>query len=75
MACDGDDNVYISDGYMGVIQVFRPDGSYLGVIAEEENKEKKFDVPIRIYIDQRSRLYVVEESPGKEGKISVYNLL
>ncbi len=75
VACDSDNNIYVSDCYMGVIQVFKTDGSYLGVVAEEKDKEKKFHAPVRLYIDQHSRLFVVEEAPGKEGKVSVYSLL
>jgi DNA-binding beta-propeller fold protein YncE len=72
VATDVDNNIYVSDSYMGVIQVFRPDGSYVSVVGTKKGKEKKFKTPIRIYIDQKQRLFVVEELAHK---VSVYSLL
>lgn len=72
VAIAGDDKVYISDSYMGVVQVFTAGGSYHSVLAENPNLEKKFKTPIHIYFDQYNHLYVIEQLANK---VSVYQLL
>lgn len=72
IAVSGDDKIYISDGYMGVVQVFNQNGRYHSVLAERPNLEKKFKTPIHVYFDLHNRLYVIEEL---DNKVSVYELV
>jgi tripartite motif-containing protein 71 len=72
IAIAGDDKVYISDSYMGVVQVFTAGGRYHSVLAENPKLEKKFKTPIHIYFDQYNRFYVIEQLSNK---VSVYQLL
>jgi DNA-binding beta-propeller fold protein YncE len=61
VAVDTRNNVYISDSYMGVIQVFDPLGDLIGVIGDADTgKVKKFRTPVGLDIDDAGRLYVVE---------------
>ncbi len=85
VAVDGDDRVYVSDGFgifpedmpgphgkygTGVIQVFKSDGTYVGVLGFKRGREYKFYVPIRLYTDGY-RLYVVEEIAHKVSVITL----
>lgn len=72
IAIAGDDKIYISDSYMGVVQVFSQGGNYHSVLAERPNLEKKFKTPVHIYIDHHNRLYVIEQLADK---VSVYQLV
>ena len=72
IAITGDDRLFVSDSYMGVVQVFNTGGIYHSVLAEHANLEKKFETPIHIYFDKQNRLYVIEQLADK---ISVYQLV
>jgi len=64
--------VYVSDSYMGVIQVFRKTGEFHSVIGNTASGEiQKFTTPTGIFIDHRKRLYVVEMFADQ---VSVYEL-
>ncbi len=55
------DRVYVTDSYLGHVQVFTLDGRFLGVLADDAGKPMSFITPTGITIDgQRQRLYVVE---------------
>jgi DNA-binding beta-propeller fold protein YncE len=57
--CEG--RVYVTDSYLGHVQVFRLDGTFLGVLADAAGKPISFVTPTGITCDaQRHRLYVVE---------------
>lgn len=72
VAVDGDDKIYVSDSYMGVIQVFDTWGEFRGVLGNIDQKTiTKFKTPVGLYIDNRNRLYVVEMLAEK---ISVYQI-
>ena len=63
---------YVSDSYMGVIQLFDVTGHFHSVIGDPETgKVKKFTTPMGISVDRSNRLYVVEMLPGRVG---VYQL-
>ena len=53
------DEVYASDSYLGVIQIFNGDGILQGVIGDEKGNVAKFKTPVGMAISG-SRLYVVE---------------
>ncbi len=71
IAIDNRDRVYVTDCYMGVIQVFNTEGEILAVVGNEKNEKRKFITPAHIYIDKNNRLYVVEMYANK---ISVFDL-
>ena len=60
VAIDRNDRVFVSDSYMGLVQVFTPLGLFLGVLCENGEK-KSFTTPVGIAFDRRNRqLHVVE---------------
>jgi DNA-binding beta-propeller fold protein YncE len=60
--------IYVSDSYMGVIQIFTATGEFYAAIGEPvSGKVKKFKTPVGIYVDRRNRLYVVEMFANKVG--------
>lgn len=56
--------VFVSDSYMGVIQVFNGQGQFDGVICEN-NKKRSFKTPVGIFVDKDNRLMVVEMRANK----------
>jgi DNA-binding beta-propeller fold protein YncE len=55
------DRVYITDSYLGNVQVFALDGRFLGVLADRAGTPMSFTTPTGIALDTgRHRLYVVE---------------
>lgn len=63
---------YVSDSYMGVIQLFDITGNFHSVIGDPESgKVRKFNTPVGITVDDSNRLYVVEMLPGR---VSVFKL-
>ncbi len=61
VATDNHHRVYVSDSYLGVIQVFTPEGDFLSVIGDPSTHGvKKFNSPVGIFVDISNRLYVVE---------------
>lgn len=72
IAVDRNNNIYVSDSYMGVIQVFRSDSVFHSVIGDPERKAvKKFVSPVGMFIDKNNRLYVVEMFAER---VSVYSI-
>ena len=60
MAVDAQKRVFVSDSYLGVIQVFDHDGNVRCVLKDEEGSVMHFETPTGIFIDKHMRLYVVE---------------
>jgi len=61
VAIDKDNRVYVSDSYMGVIQVFNTMGDFDGVLGVSDKElVSKFKSPTGLHIDDNNRLYVVE---------------
>ena len=55
------DQIFVTDSYLGSIQVFELSGGFLGVLADADGKVIKFVTPTGIAVDsKRKRLYVVE---------------
>jgi DNA-binding beta-propeller fold protein YncE len=69
VAVDHKDNIYISDSYMELIQVFDSDGKFLYVLGDQD-KIRRFSAPAGIAI-YKDRLYVSEVLGNK---VSVYSL-
>lgn len=62
--------IFVSDSYMGVIQVFDASGNFYAVVGDaKQHAAKKFKTPAGIFIDRNNRLYVVEMFANK---VSVY---
>ncbi len=60
VAVDASGLVYVSDSYMGVIQVF-DEGVFHSVIGDTVKGElHRFTTPVGLFVDGKNRLYVVE---------------
>ncbi len=68
---DFKDRIYISDSYLGVIQVFKRYRKFLGVVANKTGGILRFKTPVGIYVDDKLRLYVVEML---QNRVSVYQI-
>ena len=68
VAVDKSSRIYVSDSYMGVIQISTETGEFYAAIGDPANgKVKKFKTPVGIFIDRQDRLYVVEMFADKVG--------
>ena len=56
---DKADRVFITDSFMGCIQVFTNVGDFLGVVCHDGIK-RKFTTPVGLAVDAENRLLVVE---------------
>jgi DNA-binding beta-propeller fold protein YncE len=73
IAIDEQDILYVSDGYLGVVQLFDSTGRFLEIVTDPDTgKVKKFTTPMGLGIDAQRRLYVVEMTLNRVG---VYRLL
>jgi DNA-binding beta-propeller fold protein YncE len=60
VACCGN-QVFVTDSYLGSVQVFDLSGTFLGPLADEAGTQMEFVTPTGIAVDpQRRRLYIVE---------------
>jgi len=72
VAIDKDSRVFVSDSYIGVIQVFDANGEFHAVVGDPgKSAVKKFKTPTGLFIDKHNRLYVVEMLANK---VSVYHI-
>jgi DNA-binding beta-propeller fold protein YncE len=72
VAIDKNNRVFVSDSYLGVIQVFAATGEFYAALGDPATgKVKKFRTPMGLFVDQQNRLYVVETLANK---VSVYQL-
>lgn len=70
VAVDPQGRVLVSDSYLGVVQVFDPNGTFHGALGEPAlRKVMKFRTPVGIDVDRRGRIYLVEMLANK---VSVY---
>ena len=54
-------HVYISDSYLGHIQIFHQHGDFLGVLSDQQGGPIELTTPMGMALDEnRGRLYVVE---------------
>lgn len=68
VAVDQKDRIYVSDSYVGVIQIFTATGQFYAAIGDPATgKVKRFKTPVGIFIDRQDRLYVVEMFANKVG--------
>ncbi len=68
VALDRSGRVFISDSYIGVIQVFDQTGAFLGAVGAPATKGvKRFKTPVGMFIDSKDRLYVVEMYANRVG--------
>jgi len=66
------DRIYVSDSYMGVVQVFKANGEFLSAVGDPvKGKVKKFNTPAGLFVDDQNRLYVVEMTANK---VSVFSI-
>jgi len=56
----GEDTVYVSDSYLGVVQGFTPAGAYKYTVSDEHGREWRFTNPFGMVVDRFNRLYVIE---------------
>jgi DNA-binding beta-propeller fold protein YncE len=59
IAVSEQNEVYVSDSYLGVIQVFSREGPFLGVVGDAAGNLLKFTTPVGITIEG-NRLFVIE---------------
>jgi DNA-binding beta-propeller fold protein YncE len=72
VAIDNKSRVYVSDSYIGIIQVFKPGGEFHAVVGDPSNGGvKRFKTPTGIFIDRQNKLYVVEMFANR---VSVYSV-
>ncbi|HIJ79686.1 MAG: NHL repeat-containing protein [Desulfobulbaceae bacterium] len=73
VAVDHTGHAFVSDSYMGVVQVFDGGtGAFRSVVGDgETGGVKRFKTPVGLFIDHNDRLYVVEMFAEK---ISVYQI-
>lgn len=66
---------YVSDSYMGVVQLFNITGTFHSVLGDPvTGKVRKFETPVGLFVDDAMRLYVVEMLPGRISVFSLSNL-
>jgi DNA-binding beta-propeller fold protein YncE len=72
VAVDKNGLAYVSDSYMGVVQLFNITGTLHSVLGNPETGEvRRFKTPVGLFVDDSDRLYVVEMLPGR---LSVFSL-
>lgn len=72
IAVDRHERVFVSDSYLGVVQVFESTGELYAVVGEGlPATVKKFRTPVGLFVDGRDRLYVTEMLANK---VSVYQM-
>lgn len=68
IAIDHHDTVYVSDGYLGVVQMFESSGRFQELITEPgTGKAKHFTTPMGLALDSQQRFYVVEMTLNRVG--------
>lgn len=51
--------MYVSDSYLGVVQIFSHEGTLHGIVADEQGEIKKFTTPVGLEVSG-DRLFVIE---------------
>jgi DNA-binding beta-propeller fold protein YncE len=66
------DRVYVTDSYLGNVQIFALSGRFLGVLADATGTPMRFTTPTGITIDvKRNRLYVVELKANRVRRVDL----
>ena len=72
VAIDRNNRVFVSDSYLGIIQIFDSNGEFFAVVGDPAKRApKKFKTPMGLFIDNNNRLYVVEMLANR---VSVYHI-
>jgi DNA-binding beta-propeller fold protein YncE len=67
-----EDKVFVTDSYLGNVQVFSARGGFLGVLADVAGAPMKFITPTGIAIDKkRKRLYIVELKANRVSRVDL----
>lgn len=67
-----EDKVFVTDSYLGSVQVFNTRGVFLGVLADSSGVPMKFVTPTGITIDRkRKRLYIVELKADRISRVDL----
>jgi DNA-binding beta-propeller fold protein YncE len=69
---NGENTVFVSDSYLGVIQTFNRFGHFQSVAADEDRNIVQWTAPVGITIDDRQNLYVVEMLANR---VRVYHVM
>jgi len=72
VAIDSRNRVFVSDSYMGLIQVFSDFGRFLGVVCENGTK-KHFITPVGLFMDGKNDILLTVEM--RKNKISAIEIL
>lgn len=66
------DQIFVTDSYLGSVQVFEMSGSFLGVLSDTNGVAMKFITPTGIAIDSEHKcLYVVELKANRVSRIDL----
>ncbi|MCF6246557.1 MAG: NHL repeat-containing protein [Desulfobacula sp.] len=72
IAIDKKNRVYVSDSYMGVIQIFETTGELFAAIGDAATGSiMRFKTPMGLFVDEKNRLFVVEMFANK---VSVFQM-
>jgi DNA-binding beta-propeller fold protein YncE len=63
--------VYASDSSLGVVQVFRTDGSLVGVLTDPQGTPLSFKHPMGMTLDAQGRLLVVELAANRVAVVTI----
>lgn len=63
--------VYVSDSSLGVVQVFRTDGSLVGVLTDTQGTPLSFQHPMGMALDAQGRLLVVELAANRVAVVTI----
>lgn len=68
IAVDDQDRVFVSDSYLGVVQIFASAGSFLELVTDPQTgKVRRFTTPMGLAVDAQRHLYVVEMTLNRVG--------
>ena len=67
--------VYVSDSSLGVVQVFRTDGTFVGVLTDPQGTPLHFQHPMGMAPDAQGRLLVVELAANRVAVLTTANLV
>ena len=65
IAVDGEGNVYVADTFNHRIQVFRPDGTFVGKWGQRGGGNGEFQFPRGIAVDSTGKVYVTDTDLGR----------
>ncbi|GMU82902.1 MAG: hypothetical protein AMXMBFR47_27730 [Planctomycetota bacterium] len=69
VAVDDSGNIWLADSVMGVVQVFRSDGSWIGALESADGGVLRFESPAGLTFGAENVLYVVESRGGRVARV------